>query len=88
MTEINKSWIDEDRRSTEYISGNDKFLDFAFANDEGSNMIVCPCNQSKLGLKCWFTKDIVTLHLMFNGFLVSYKEWVHHGKSFFTSSVS
>jgi len=51
-------------------------------------MIVCPCNQCKLGRKCWFARDVVTHYLMFNGFLVSYKEWVHHGESIFTSSIS
>jgi len=30
----------------------------------------------------------VAHHLIFNGFLVSYKEWVHHGESIFTSSIS
>ena len=83
MTEMDKSWIDKDRRSAEYISGIEKFLDFAFANAEGSNMIVCPCNRCKLGRKCWFTRDVLTYHLMFNGFLPSYKEWVHHGESIF-----
>jgi len=87
MIEMDKSWIDKDRRSTECISGNERFPDFAFVNAEGSNMIVCPCNRSKFGLKCWFTRDVVTHHLMFDGFLVSYKERVHHGKSIFMSSV-
>jgi len=88
MTEMDKSWIDKDRRSAEYISEIEKFLDFAFTNAEGSNMIVCPCNRWKLGRKCWFTRDVLTHHFMFNGFLPSYKEWVHHGESIFMSSGS
>ena len=51
-------------------------------------MIVCPCNRCKLELKCWFTRDVVTHHIMFNGFLPSYKEWVYHGQSIFMSSIS
>ena len=45
MTKMDKSWIDKDRRSIEYMSGIEKFLDFAFANAEGSDMIVCLCNR-------------------------------------------
>ena len=81
MRELNKSSIDKDRRSAEYINRIQIFLDFTFANAKGSNMIVCPCNRCKLGPKCWFTRDDVAHHLMFNGFLPSYKEWVHHGES-------
>ena len=37
---MDKSWIDKDRSSAEYISGIEKFLDFTFSNAEGSNMII------------------------------------------------
>jgi len=36
MAELDKSWIDKDRRSIEYINGIQILLDFAFANAEGS----------------------------------------------------
>ena len=45
---MDKSWIDKDRRSVEYINGIEKFLDFGFINAEGSNVIVCLCNRCKL----------------------------------------
>ena len=87
MTKMVKRWIDKNRRFVEYITGIENFLDFTFANAEDRNMIVCPCNRCKLGRKCWFTRDVLTHHFMFNGFLPSYKEWVHHGESIFMSSV-
>ena len=85
---MDKSWIDKDRRLAEYISGIEKFLDFAFANVEGSNMIIWPYNRCMLGPNCWFTTDVLTHRFMFNGFLPRYKGLVHHGKLIFMSSVS
>ena len=79
---MDKSWIDKNRRYIEYINGIEMFLDFAFANAEGSNMIICACNWCELGRKCWFIRDVLTHHLMFNGFLPSYKGRVYHGNQF------
>ena len=51
-------------------------------------MIVCHCNQCKLGRNRWFNRDEVAYHLMFYGFWLSFTEWVQHGESFLMQSTS
>ncbi|RAL43955.1 hypothetical protein DM860_003345 [Cuscuta australis] len=77
---MDKSWINMNRTSTQYIGGVQAFLDFAFANAPNSNVIVCPCNRCKIGRNRYFNRDEVTEHLMFNEFWPKYTKWVHHGE--------
>jgi len=76
------------RTSLEYRNGVEAFLDFAFTNAGGCKLIVCPCNKCKVGYNHCFTRDVVAHHLMFNGFWLDYKEWVHHGELTFEPSCS
>ena len=68
------------RTSLEYRKGVELFLEFAFSNAGGSEVIVCPCNKCKVAHNRFFTKQEVAHHLMFNGFWPYYKEWVHHAE--------
>lgn len=77
---MDKNWIHMHRTSLEYRKGVELFLEFAFSNAGGSEVIVCPCNKCKVAHNRCFTKQEVAHHLMFNGFWPYYKEWVHHGE--------
>ncbi|CAO2836333.1 unnamed protein product [Amaranthus hypochondriacus] len=71
---MDKSWINMHRTSDEYIKGVESFLDFAFAHTLDPKVIICPCNKCQVGKNAWFNRDTVTRHLMFNGFMRSYKD--------------
>ena len=43
---IDKSWIQKSRVSNEYEIGVSQFLDFAFNNAPGKEMLPCPCCQA------------------------------------------
>ncbi|CAO2826248.1 unnamed protein product [Amaranthus hypochondriacus] len=71
---MDKSWINMHRSSDEYIKGVESFLDFAFAHTLDPKVITCPYTKCQVGKNAWFSGDIVTRHLMFNGFMRSYKD--------------
>ncbi|KAK8916336.1 hypothetical protein KSP39_PZI022450 [Platanthera zijinensis] len=86
---MDKSWIDlQNRASSEYIHGVDKFLDYAYQNktDSSETRIYCPCK------KCCNTylmeRVIVREHIIINGFLSKYKIWTLHGESYSSISCS
>lgn len=66
------------RASKEYLPSLEPFLDFAFANSNGGNEIVCPCK------KCinayWQNREVVHDHLICEGFMVNYVQWIFHGE--------
>ena len=79
---MDKSWIKKPRFSSEYVQGVTEFLKFAFDNACRDNMILCPC-LSCVNL-CWRPLEVVQEHLICNGFLSGYTNWVCHGE---TSSI-
>ncbi|KAL3810174.1 hypothetical protein ACJIZ3_000048 [Penstemon smallii] len=74
---MDKTWMDCPRSSTEYQTGMQSFLDFAFSNSNNWT-ILCPCRKCKNGI-CR-TRNVVLEHLLWNGFLSGYTKWVLHGE--------
>ena len=50
--------------------------------------IICPCTKCQVGINAWFSREIVTHHLMLNGFMRSYKDWVYHGETIYMPTSS
>jgi len=47
---MDKSRINVNRTSAEYIKEVESCLDFAFSNAGDSKVIICPCNRCKVGV--------------------------------------
>ena len=82
---FNKYWIDSPQSAEEYIKGIENFLDFAFQNsnlndddDDDEPEILCPCN--KCVNRFWFTREVVSNHLITQKFNKRYKVWNFHGE--------
>ncbi|KAK9166918.1 hypothetical protein Scep_002109 [Stephania cephalantha] len=61
------------------MDGYEQFLDFAYANNETKEKIYCPCKECcNRFLK---SREKVKGHLILNGFLNHYKNWIYHGES-------
>ena len=80
---MDKSWINKSRSSKEYFDGVQNFIKFAIEKANMNGKILCPCrkcvNCSALAPKT------VEEHLVWNGFLKGYTEWVFHGESMLSS---
>jgi len=67
------------RGSANYLDGVERFLNFAFTNLPSNGKIPCPC------VKCVnhfiLDRESVFGHLICNGFLHGYREWIFHGES-------
>lgn len=66
------------RQSREYQEGVDQFLEFAFNNESVGGKIMCPCKHCVNSL--WQTRDEAKVHLICDGFLRGYTQWVCHGE--------
>ncbi|XP_021826603.1 uncharacterized protein LOC110767383, partial [Prunus avium] len=76
---MDKSWIDmRDRTSTQYLTGVENFLDFAFSKNMDDTRIYCPCK--KCHNRYLFTRDVVRGHIIWDGFMSKYKNWTQHGE--------
>ncbi|XP_028104426.1 uncharacterized protein LOC114303503 [Camellia sinensis] len=78
---MNKNWIDlPNRMLVDYVNGIDNFLRFAYNNRDGSSSISCPCRFYSNRYN--FSREVVREHLISNGFVKKYKNWIHHGESY------
>ena len=82
--EMDKSWIQCNRLSTEYEESVKKFINFAIKNARDSSVIRCPClDCGNLSFK---TPTIVKDNLYMHGFDVKYDNWFWHGEEIHKSS--
>src|ERR1043165_2450413 len=75
---MNREWMYGDRRTSEYITGVNNFLEVAVANKENGFMC-CPCTM------CGYTKSYserktLHIHLVYKGFMPHYNVWTKHGE--------
>lgn len=78
---MDKNWIDlPNRMSIDYVNGIDNFLRFAYNNRDESLSISCPCRFCSNRYN--FSREVVREHLISNGFVKKYKNWIHHGESY------
>jgi hypothetical protein len=83
MVGKDRRWMYEGWRmnhpSTEWIRKTENFVDRAFAQSRGTN-VLCPCSM------CWVCRcqDKITLsgHLWKYGYMPNYKVWVYHDEDF------
>ncbi|KAG8391366.1 hypothetical protein BUALT_Bualt01G0180300 [Buddleja alternifolia] len=83
---MDKSWMNLPRTSIVYGVGLQKFLDFAFTNSSIKGLILCPCIKCKNGI-CR-TKEVVKEHLICDGFIKGYTQWLAHGEHEFVNTPS
>ncbi|KAF8413443.1 hypothetical protein HHK36_001426 [Tetracentron sinense] len=75
---MDKSWMQKDRASREYLDGVVKFLNFAFARTRFDDMILCPCIKS--GNRVLKNREEVHGDLLWNGIIERYIHWTSHGE--------
>ncbi|XP_019230042.1 PREDICTED: uncharacterized protein LOC109211006 [Nicotiana attenuata] len=80
MDSVDKSWMHLLRWTDEYIRGVNDFLDKAFERASQGNKILCPCQ--KCINRYWHYRNVVEDHLVVNGFVDGYTEWIFHGEGF------
>ena len=72
---MDKSWIDlPNRMSREYMDGINHFMEFT--NGFDNEFISCPCR--KCANRYYYRRE----HLILNGFLKQYKNWIRHGEEY------
>ena len=77
---MDKSWVgSSNRNTTEYISGIERFLDFAYANKALDSEICCPCKKCRN--RYFKSRHDVFTHCILDGFHESYTNWIYHGES-------
>ena len=75
---IDKSWMQKSRVSSEYHKGVLEFLDFAFTNAPGKEILPCPCIHCN---NCVMQKrEIMYDYLLDNGIARNYVRWLMHGE--------
>ena len=84
LQNMDKTWMQKNRRSKEYWDGLQKFLDYAFQNSSINGMILCPCKECKCGV-C-ITRENAELHLKVYGFVKGYTHWAAHGEFVYSSA--
>ncbi|XP_028071049.1 uncharacterized protein LOC114273453 [Camellia sinensis] len=78
---MNKNWIDlPNRMSVGYVNGIDNFLRFAYNNRDERSSISCPCQFCSNRYN--FSLEVVNEHLISNGFVKKYKNWIHYWESY------
>ena len=79
MSNIDKRWLRAPRASTAYASGVDVFLNFAAENAGMLSRVLCPCKNC--ANRFWLTPDLVSEHLICDGFMCGYTYWYYHGEN-------
>ncbi|RVW34898.1 hypothetical protein CK203_113022 [Vitis vinifera] len=75
---IDKSWMQKSRVSSEYHKGVLEFLDFAFTNAPGKEILPCPCIHCN---NCVMQKREIMYDLLLdNGIARNYVQWLMHGE--------
>ncbi|KAA8515604.1 hypothetical protein F0562_018785 [Nyssa sinensis] len=81
---MDKSWIDLEYRLDEsYVKGVNEFLNFAMANKLPGSEIYCPCRKCQ-NIKL-VQEKVAYEHIIVNGFLQNYKNWIYHGEPLCTN---
>ncbi|KAJ8622216.1 hypothetical protein MRB53_030745 [Persea americana] len=76
---MNKSWINlPNRMSREYVDGINHFIEFT--NGFDNEFISCP--YRKCANRYYYRKEFVREHLIVNGFLKQYKNWIRYGEEY------
>ncbi|XXG58618.1 hypothetical protein AAC387_Pa04g0888 [Persea americana] len=76
---MDKCWIDlPNRMSREYMDGINHFMEFT--NGFDNEFINCPCR--KYANRYYYRREFVREHLILNGFLKQYKNWIRHGEEY------
>ncbi|XXG88186.1 hypothetical protein AAC387_Pa12g0430 [Persea americana] len=76
---MDKSWIDlPNRISREYTDGINHFMEFT--NGFENEFISCPCR--KCANRYYYKRESVREHLILNGSLKQYKNWIRHGEEY------
>ena len=73
---IDKSLMQKSRVSNEYEIGVTQFLDFAFNNASGKEMLPCPCIRCNNCLQQ--KQETMYDHLLNNGITINYVRWLMH----------
>ncbi|XP_060210618.1 uncharacterized protein LOC132637562 [Lycium barbarum] len=82
MDNEDKSWMNCLRWTEEYSRGVNNFLDKAFERASQGDEILCPCK--KCVNRYWHYKNVVEDHLVVEGFVDNYTEWVFYGEGFYS----
>jgi hypothetical protein len=79
MMQMNRQWMNADKRSQEYIAGMQAFLEVAKANKNPKRFMCCPCSlcRNDEDYSDWGT---LHLHLIKNGFMANYVLWTRRGE--------
>src|SRR3954465_5472275 len=75
---MNREWMYGDRRTTEYITGVNNFLEVVVANKENGFMC-CPCTMCG-NTKSYSEWQTLHIHLLYKGFMQHYNVWTKHGE--------
>src|SRR3954462_13294956 len=75
---MNREWMYRDRRTSEYITGVNNFLEVAVANKENGFMC-CPCTRCG-NTKSYSERQTLHIHLIYKGFMPHYNVWTKHGE--------
>src|SRR3954466_13924971 len=75
---MNREWMYDDRRTSEYITGVNNFLEVAVANKENCFMC-CPCTMCG-NMKSYSERQTLHIHLLYKGFMPHYNVWTKHGE--------
>src|SRR3954470_10225239 len=67
-----------DRRTSEYITGVNNFLEVAEENKENGFMC-CPCTMCG-NTKSYSERKTLHIHLLYKGFMQHYNVWNKHGE--------
>src|SRR3954468_20696270 len=75
---MNREWMYGDRRTSEYITGVNNFLEVAVENKENGFMC-CPCTMCG-NTKSYSERQTLHIHLLYKGFMPHYNVWTKHGE--------
>src|ERR1044071_6823939 len=75
---MNREWMYGDRRTSEYITGVNNFLEVAMANKENGFMC-CPCTMCG-NTKSYSERQTLHIHLLYKGFMPHHNVWTKHGE--------
>ncbi|XP_004309783.1 PREDICTED: uncharacterized protein LOC101296166 [Fragaria vesca subsp. vesca] len=76
---MDKSWMQADRRSNEYRSGVEAFIEFALVNARDPYHICCPCTKCENDKD--FSTQVIKTHFFLNGINLYYDIWDEHGEA-------
>src|ERR1041384_1538977 len=75
---MKREWMYGDRRTSEYITGVNNFLEGVVANKENGFMC-CPCTACG-NTKSYSERQTLHIHLLYKGFMPHYNVWTKHGE--------